>query len=331
MEQKLVTWLAESGEPWTRYRTLVDLAGRPESDAAVMSARRDMVDSSAVKELVARAATWGQTPLKRHNDAGHAIYALSTLAHFGLRIDDPGLADIAEMVATRQSAEGAFRSVANISPNYGGTGEDQWTWMACDAPTLLYALVAFGLEEDPRVHAATEHLIASAESEGYRCTVSDDLGTFRGPGKRGDPCPIANVYALRALSLSPAGQRSDAARQAGEMLLRHWQEGRGRKYYLFGVGTDFRKLKYPFVWYDILHVAEVLSRFEFSRADPRFRSMLEEITSQADSEGRYTAGSMYRAWKGWSFADKKAPSPWLTYVVKTIEGRVRGLHGGGAY
>jgi hypothetical protein len=24
---------------------------------------------------------------------------------------------------------------------------------------------------------------------------------------------------------------------------------------------------------------------------------------------------MYRAWKGWSFADKKNPSPWLTFLV----------------
>jgi hypothetical protein len=27
---------------------------------------------------------------------------------------------------------------------------------------------------------------------------------------------------------------------------------------------------------------------------------------------------MYRAWKGWSFADKKNPSPWLTLLVHRI-------------
>jgi len=50
--------------------------------------------------------------------------------------------------------------------------------------------------------------------------------------------------------------------------------------------------------------------------------MVETITAQADEDGRYTAGSMYRAWKGWSFADKKHPSPWLTFLVLRIQKRV---------
>ena len=50
--------------------------------------------------------------------------------------------------------------------------------------------------------------------------------------------------------------------------------------------------------------------------------MLDAITAQAGEEGRYTASSMYRAWKGWSFADKKNPSPWLTFLVMRILKRV---------
>lgn len=106
------------------------------------------------------------------------------------------------------------------------------------------------------------------------------------------------------------------------MLLDHWKHRAERKIYLFGVGTDFRKLKYPFVWYDILHVTDVLSRFPFVHADARyrvrFREMVEAITAQADENGRYTAGAMYQAWKGWSFADKKNPSPWLTFLVLRV-------------
>jgi hypothetical protein len=106
------------------------------------------------------------------------------------------------------------------------------------------------------------------------------------------------------------------------MLLKHWENQRERKLFLFGIGTDFRKLKYPFVWYDILHVVEVLSRFRFVHADSRFQEMVKTITAQADDEGRYTANSMYRAWQGWSFADKKQPSPWLTFLVLRILKRV---------
>jgi hypothetical protein len=51
--------------------------------------------------------------------------------------------------------------------------------------------------------------------------------------------------------------------------------------------------------------------------------MLAALASQADENGFYTAGSMYTAWKGWSFANKKEPSPWLTFLVKRIEHRMQ--------
>jgi hypothetical protein len=50
--------------------------------------------------------------------------------------------------------------------------------------------------------------------------------------------------------------------------------------------------------------------------------MLAILTSQADDSGCYTAQSMYQAWKGWSFANKKNSSPWLTFLVYRIQRRV---------
>jgi hypothetical protein len=52
--------------------------------------------------------------------------------------------------------------------------------------------------------------------------------------------------------------------------------------------------------------------------------MLGALTSQEGEDGRYPASSMYRAWKGWSFADKRKPSPWLTFLVWHILKRVEG-------
>lgn len=316
-----IPWLLDSEEPWTRYRTLTDLLGRPEDDAEVQTARGEMLVHPQVQALMTQAASWGERPLKRHNDASHPLYALSTLADFGLRAGDPGLAPAIERVLAHQGAEGAFQSVLNIHQRYGGSGEDTWTWLACDAPTLLYTLLALGLEADPRVQRAAQHLADQVDDNGWRCTGGPEVGKFRGPGRKADPCPMANVYALKALSLVPERLDSPATRTGTEMLLWHWEHQTGRKLYLFGIGTDFRKLKYPFVWYDILHVVEVLSRFPFVRGDPRFGQMVETLTAQADDRGRYTAGSMYRAWKGWSFADKKNPSPWLTFLVLRMQKR----------
>jgi hypothetical protein len=134
--------------------------------------------------------------------------------------------------------------------------------------------------------------------------------------------PHANVYALKAISLFPQSQNSPAARTGVEMLLSQWENRNGLKMYLFGMGSGFCKIIYPFVWYDILYVVEVLSRFPFARTDPRFLEMVSVLLQQANSSGKVTAGSMYVPWKGWSFADKKNPSPWLTFLVLRIQQRL---------
>lgn len=315
VNSEVIDYLLACDEPWTRYRTMVDLLGRDEADVQVREARAEMVDHPQVRELVAAAAGWPGYALKRHNDSRHPLYAFSTLADFGLQYDDPGLDEAMEAVLKRQSSEGAFQTQVRLQRQFGGLDGEYWTWMACDAPTLLYALLAMGLGDDPQVRQAAEHLAGQATGRGWLCSVAPELGKFRGPGRKDDPCPIANVYALKALSLLPEYHDSHATRRGTEMLLWHWQIQKERKLYLFGIGGDFRKLKYPYVWYDLLHVVDVLSRFPFIHGDERLRQMAAELAGQAGDDGRYTATSMYRAWKGWSFADKKAPSPWLTFLA----------------
>jgi hypothetical protein len=286
-----------------------------------------MLAHPQVRALAARTAAWGEQPLKRHNDAGHTLYLFSTLADFGLRAADDaaldGLGQGIEAVLAHQSPEGAFQTVVNIPTRFGGSGQDAWSWMLCDAPTLLYALLSMGID-DARTRRAADHLVSAIDDNGWRCVAAPELGRFRGPGRKDDPCPMANVYALKALALVPELRDSPAARRGAEMLLGHWERQQERKLYLFGIGSDFRKLKYPFVWYDILHVADVLSRFPWLRGDARLGEMVATIVAQADGEGRFTAGSMYRAWKGWSFADKKQPSPWLTFLCCRVLRRVAG-------
>ncbi|MBN2007032.1 MAG: hypothetical protein JXA21_27020 [Anaerolineae bacterium] len=311
----VLTWLLESDEPWTRYRTLLDLLGRSETDAEVQAARAAMLAHPQVQGLITEAMTWGQRPFKRHNDAGYPIYKFSTLADFGVRATDPGMQPLLEMVLAHQSADGVTQSLLNIPKAFGGTNEDIWTWAVCDAPTLLYALLAFGMGEDPRVKTGVAHLAGTVSDNGWRCVTDSGLGKFRGPGRKDDPCPIANVYMLKMLATAPDMGESPAARAGVEMLLEHWGRRGEWRPYLFGVGSDFGKLKYPCVWYDILHVTDVLSRFPFAREDARFREMAQRVAAQAGDQGRYTATSMYRTWAGWSFSDKKQPSPWLTFLA----------------
>jgi hypothetical protein len=316
-------WILESDEPWTRYRALLDIKHDEPDAEAVVAARTDMLDHPLVAALLERASEWPGYPLKRHNDAAHPLYAISTLADLGLRRGGAGVDALAGAVMEHFDGEG-FETFLWFPRFLTKEKEDSegFAWMLCDAPTLLYALLAFGYGEHTDVAATVEALVKRVDDNAWRCGAAESLPKFSGPGRKGDTCPIATTYALKALSLVPDLHESDAANAGVEALLTHWENQKEYKLKMFGIGTDFRKLKYPYVWYDILHVADVLSRFPQARADARLIEMVNEITSQADSDGRYTAGSMYRSWKEWSFSDKKEPSPWLTMLVLRIQTRL---------
>ena len=49
-----------------------------------------------------------------------------------------------------------------------------------------------------------------------------------------------------------------------------------------------------------------------------FRDGHGNETAKADADGRYTPESIWNAWKEWDFGQKKAPSPYLTYLVANI-------------
>ena len=316
-----IDWLLSSDEPWTRYRTRLDLLEQTEVSKEVVQDRADLISDPMVQKLISTAQGWPGYPLKRHNDAKHPIQMLTVLADFGLNQGDPGIDKIINAVMAHQSPEGAFETQLQLYKSFGGLDGDHWVWMGCDAPVLLYVLSVFGVGDVPAVQSAKDHLLGLVGDNGWLCSVSPILGKFRGPGKKGDPCPIATLQALKALSMDPLLVFDERVQNGIDMLLSHWEKQGEKKYYLFGIGTDYKKLKYPLIWYDLLHVTDVLSRFPSALGDPRFRQMIQVIIDQADDQGRYTASSMYMAWKGWSFADKKQPSPWLSFLVKRIEKR----------
>jgi hypothetical protein len=325
MTGEVLDWLLDSDEPWTVYRTRRDLLGQTGEHTDVQAVRAAMLAHPAIQELIRQIATWPGNSLRRHNDASHLLHKFSSLADFGLKTGDSGMGAGIQAILAHQSSQGAFQSLVNIPKAFGGTDEDQWTWILCDAPTLLYSLLQMEVHQDASLARAVDQLTQLVEEDGWRCVAAPELGKFRGPGRKTDPCPIANLLALKAISLLPASIASPAAHQGVEMLLGHWEMRKEKKYFLFAMGSDFQKLKYPFIWYDLLHVVEVLSRYPFAIPDPRFQDMLAVLVEQADEDGRYTAQSMYQHWKGWSFADKKNPSPWLTFLVYRILRRVKTL------
>jgi hypothetical protein len=314
-------WLLE-GESWIQYRTRRDLLGESERDPQVSSARSAMLACPAVRDLVTELGGWPGRVTASHKSAGQPFHKLTFLADLGLQAADPGVETIIGRILARQSAEGPFQLPTTIPTAYGGTGEEQWAWALCDAPLSVYALARFGLRDEPAVRAAVDHLVGLHRDNGWPCAVSKELGGWRGPGRKDDPCPYATLVMLKALSEFEDLRESQACHIGAEALLTLWEESMTRHPYIFYMGTDFRKLKVPLVWYDLVHVLEVLTRFPWLRDDPRLLDMLALLRSKADAGGRFTLESIWTAWKGWEFGQKREPSRWLTLLAWRILGRV---------
>ncbi len=310
-----IDWLLE-GEPWLEYRTRRDLLGQGEEHPQVLSARASMLENKRIQNLLLELSDWPGKVIASHKSAGQPFHKLTFLADLGFTANDPGVDPIIRRILKHQSDEGPFQLPINVS------SQDQRAWALCDAPLIVYALVKFGLKDQPAVQKAVQYLVGLLKENGWPCVVSKELGKFRGPGRKADPCPFATLAMLKVLSEIEGYRDSSACRIGAETLLTLWSESTTQHPYMFYMGTDFRKLKAPLVWYDLLHVLDVLSRFPWLKKDPRLLEMVDLLKSKADRQGCFTVESMSTAWKDWEFGQKKEPSRWLTFLAWRMLKRV---------
>ena len=315
-------YLETATEPWVRYRYLLDILGKKLNDPLVLQTREAMISHPLVQVILHDLHDWPGVVLNSHKSANQLYHKLEFLADLGLTDQDGPIGTVLKTMQAHQSLNGIPQLPMQISESHGGTNTPLWAWALCDAPVQLYAAVKMSSLGIQAFEAPIHALMNLGSSNGWGCHVSAELGKFRGPGKKADPCPYATLVMLKLLSLDPKYAKTAVVESGIESLLHLWNQSLVEHPYQFYMGHDFRKLKAPFIWYDILHVTEVLSRYEIALTDPRFMEMFQLILSQADAFGRYQAQSVWQAWKGWDFAQKEIPSPWLTLMVEIIEKRV---------
>jgi hypothetical protein len=186
---------------------------------------------------------------------------------------------------------------------------------------ILRALARMGWAGDSRLLEAASYLVGLRIEVGWPCAVSKTLGAFRGPGRKCDPCPYSTLVMLELLLDLPAYREGPELLSAAECLLDLWARSREAHPYIFYMGDDFRKLKAPLNWYDILHVLEALSKVESLAEDERLADMLDVLQAKASPELLFTPESVYQAWKGYDFGQKKLPSPYVSALALGILAR----------
>jgi hypothetical protein len=311
-------WLMQ-GDPWVRFQVL--RAGNVVDRDMLDKARSELLAYPPFNALVQKVRMpW--PPLVSHKSAGHPLHALSFLALSGLSASDLMIEERLSALLSDFGKDDIPRVAMRIGKAHGGSETEILAWALCDAPIVLRALVDFGSGDRKEVRNASERLRGMVRENGWPCVTSPDLGGFRGPGRKTDPCPFATLVMLRLLGGSPSTIGCEEAVSGAESLLDLWRRSRELHPYLFHMGTDFRKVKFPTIWYDILSVLDTISCFERFRDDERTREMAMMVREKADAQGRYTPEAIWMDWRDWDFGQKKVPSRGLTSVVRKVLDRL---------
>lgn len=299
------------GEPWVRYRTLVDLLDKKENDKEVIKAKKGISDRPLIKKI-----------FKRQNKDGYwgvpkdiftwwpkkdtTFWLLPILADFGFTKEDKRIAKACEYIFDLQLPSGGFES---FNPKKAAD---------CHTATLLESLAKMGFSDDEKLKKAYKWLVSRQRKDGgWWCKDTAQIGRSR---ENEPSCAFATTFVLGAMAQNPLLAKSKVAKRGVEFLLQCWEK-RGKIKYAghdSQIGIDWEKLKYPFTDYRILKSLDTLSQFKFIRNDQRFKEMIHTLVSKQDPDGRFTPESIHQVWADFDFGQKEKPSSWITFLALRI-------------
>jgi len=314
--------LLSISEPWLQYALRINLLNEKRED--LLELKNEALNDKKIQSYLSDINNFHNAIVRNHKDPDLSIHKLLFLLDIGFETDMPEIDSAVKQIMIHKDKNGVYQSMTNIPPHYGGKGEDVFGWCLCDAPLLLMALLKAKIDYYQHIKQGVEHLLTLFKEQGFPCSVSEEHGTFRGPGRKDDCCPFATLIMLKLLSEIDEYRNSDTVKSGIEVILSLWENSLERHPYMFYMGTDFRKLKAPAMWYDIVSVTDLLSKFDFVKTDSRFIEMVDIIQGKQDADGMFIPESVYQKFKGWDFGQKKTVSPYLSFLCIRMLRRLNG-------
>ena len=306
----------QNGEAWLQYAVRIN--SLKENKANLTGLRQQALSDSKIRAYLNDVADYHSILVSNHKNPDLPIHKLIFLLDIGFGMDVTEIQTAIDRIMEHKDDNGVYQSLTNIPKHFGGSGEDIFGWCLCDAPLLLFVLLQASVDYEKHIKQGVDYLAGFYRDSGFPCAVSQEFGKFRGPGRKDDPCPYASLMMLKLLSAIPEYSESDIVANTAMGLLSLWESSLKRHPYMFYMGTDFRKLKAPAMWYDLVSVLDILSRIQSVKSDARLMEMAAMLKSRQDQNGLFIPEAVYTKCKGWDFGQKKTPSPYLTYLCDRI-------------
>ncbi|NOQ22563.1 MAG: hypothetical protein GQ565_07940 [Candidatus Aegiribacteria sp.] len=314
-----IPWLLES-EPWTKLRTEIDILDTQISSLKIKNIKKEIINDSKIVHLIQETSDWLPVAPGRNNDPKLSYFKLRMLSDFGLSQKDKQINEIIRKTDTHKINK--LFAVRGTPPERPKKGEkfqkpdpfaDVWHVSPCNSPMITYSLLALGCNNSSVKNSVSEIADLWDTPQGWFCHYFFVNSQFK---KLNAGCPMAGLMALEVFSQIPELKESKQSKNAFAPLEFHWKIK--KSIYYFGRSNKFWTLKYPFVWYNALYLADVLTRFDFLKGHTLVQEIVDWIENSQDEKGRFKPTSMFMPYKSWSFGNKKEPSPWITFLCCRI-------------
>ncbi|MCL2351805.1 MAG: hypothetical protein FWC55_04645, partial [Firmicutes bacterium] len=190
--------LLSISEPWLQYAIRLNLLN--ESGEDLTGLKKEALKDKKIQSYLNDITDFHNTIVRNHKDPDLSIHKLLFLLDIGLGTDIPEIESAVSQIMSHKDKNGVYQSLTNIPTHYGGKGEDVFGWCLCDAPLLLLALLKAKVDCQTHIRQGAEHLAGLFKEQGFPCSVSEEHGTFRGPGRKDDCCPYATLIMVKLLS-----------------------------------------------------------------------------------------------------------------------------------
>ena len=324
-----IDWLLEDENPSVRYFTLTDLLDQSEDDGAVQKAKRAIMESGHVPELLRQMneiSYLQQYPRFYTNKYKGLVWTTIVLAELGASANEQIKSQCNYLLENAQEINDGGFSMHTAAKTGGGRISEV---IPCLTGNLVWSFLRFGYLDDARVHKAigwlnkfmvyndgTEDTPQSAPYDRYEICW----------GKH--TCHMGVVKALKAMSAVPPEKRTEdinnTIQKASAFLLMH---------HIFKKSHDlsrvskpgWRKFGFPLMYQtDVLEILDILTSLGIK--DSRMDEAVELVVSKQDDMGRWRIENTYNSDRLLiPMGEKGEPSKWLTLRALRVLKRYHGI------
>jgi len=316
-----VPWLLGASEPYAVWATLRGVFGLDVGDPALGRAHKLVLADGNVQALIAELPSRLSPAVVDHHSPMFLPNRLNLLADMGVtRGDSPHVDALLDALGQTQDRSGRF------IPRATGGARDAGPSPRCEHNAVTEVLLRYGLAAEPHVARAISRVFSDARSGGQGrgwCCVPEHR-PLTALTQRLDVCPQIDLEGLRVIARLAPGGRPRFAVEAARVPLEIWRRRPDERPYQFGHGYQFKTVRWPSFWYDVLGVLDTVGRFpelwQGHAAHEEDRRAIAELAAcliayNVDSEGRVTPRRIHRGYERFSFGSKSSPSAFATARV----------------